>query len=354
MKVAIRCNADRQFNILSDTIQLSLSEAEALLVEAFTANNVPSDTAHSVALALVTAEAEGQVGHGFSRVSDYIAQVRSGRVNAKAVPVTQKTHPATLHIDAQNGFAYPALDQAIEAGCTLAEEMGIASVAVAHSHHCGALSVQVRRIAERGYLGIMMANTPAAIAPWGGDTPLYGTNPIAFAAPSANSDPLVIDLSMSRVARGKIMHAHKAGQQIPEGWALDPKGKPTTDPAQGLAGTMVPIGEAKGTSLALMVEVFAALMTGSSASAEASSFFTSDGPPHDVGQFLLIFKPPENLNFSARLEALLTLIADMEGARVPGVRRSQLFQTAQRKGLSVPKNYIKDIKALTRSEQGAA
>ena len=336
---------------MSDTVTLSLSQAEALLERAFLANGVPALAASSVARALVAAEAEGQAGHGFSRVADYIGQVRTGKIQASAIPVTSKTAPAALRTHAGHGFAYPALDQAIDEGCALAGEMGLASVAVAHSHHCGALSVQVRRIAERGLVGLMMANAPAAIAPWGGSTPLYGTNPIAFAAPRAGGEPMVIDLSLSRVARGKVMHAYKTGSAIPEGWALAPDGSATKDPAQGLAGTMLPIGEAKGTSLALMVEIFAALMTGSSASKDVSSFFTADGPPPDVGQFLMIFRPPEGIAFSERMSALLSLIETMEGARLPGARRAQFVRQAQSEGLQVPKTYVDSIERLATQEE---
>ncbi len=332
---------------MTQTVELSLAQAQTLMVRAFMANGVPENSAHSVALALVAAEAEGQAGHGFSRVADYVGQVRTGKIKADAIPTTNKTAPAALRTNAGHGFAYPALDQAVDEGCTLADELGVASVALVHSHHCGALSVQVRRIAQRGFVGLMMANAPAAIAPWGGGTPLYGTNPIAFAAPRPDGEPLVIDLSLSRVARGKVMHAHKTGQSIPEGWALGPDGKPTTDPAQGLAGTMVPIGGAKGTSLALMVEIFAAMMTGSSMSTDVSSFFTPEGPPPDVGQFLMIFKPPADVNFSQRLGALLGMIDDMDGARVPGDRRSALVREAQKDGLHVPQAYIADIERLT-------
>jgi (2R)-3-sulfolactate dehydrogenase (NADP+) len=331
---------------MSDTVTLSLSQAEALLERAFLANGVPALVASSVARALVAAEAEGQAGHGFSRVADYIGQVRTGKIQASAIPVTSKTAPAALRTHAGHGFAYPALDQAIDEGCALAVEMGVSSVAVAHSHHCGALSVQVRRIAERGMVGLMMANAPAAIAPWGASTPLYGTNPIAFAAPRAGGEPMVIDLSLSRVARGKVMHAYKIGSAIPEGWALAPDGSATTDPAQGLAGTMVPIGEAKGTSLALMVEIFAALLTGAAMSRQASSFFTAEGPPPRVGQYLIALKPHEQSGFSERLEELLATISHLEGARLPGERRAASIKTAQEHGLEVPLHYVEQVQAL--------
>lgn len=334
---------------MTDTVRISLDDGTALIAHAFVANGVPQVTADSVARALIAAEAEGQTGHGFSRVEDYIAQARSGKIKAGAVPVTRKVAPAALQTDAGHGFAYPALEQALEAGIPLAHEMGLASMAITHSHHCGALSVQVRRIADAGLVGIMFANAPAAIAPWGASKPLYGTNPIAFCAPRAHRDPLIIDLSLSKVARGKVMHAHKTGTQIPEGWAFDEAGQPTTNPAAALKGTMAPIGEAKGTALALMVEIFAALMTGASMSKDVSSFFTPDGSPPDVGQYLLAIRPSQGLNFTARLETLLAAIEAMEPARIPGTRRAATYEEAVTNGIAAPRRYIDAIEALAES-----
>lgn len=331
---------------MTDTVRISIADGTEVMTRAFVANGVPEPAAHSIARALIAAEAEGQAGHGFSRVEDYIAQARSGKIKTDAVPVTTRAAPAALRTDAGYGFAYPALEQAIEAGVPLAKEMGLASMAVTHSHHCGALSVQVRKLADAGLVGMMFANAPAAIAPWGASTPLYGTNPIAFAAPRASGDPLVIDLSLSKVARGKVMHARKTGVTIPEGWAFDTNGQPTTDPAEALAGTMAPIGDAKGTALALIVEIFAALMTGAAMSKDVSSFFDPEGPPPDVGQYLIAMTPPADLGFAERLDVLLGMIEGMEAARVPGARRVSVHATAQAEGLKVPKRYIHAITQL--------
>ncbi|MEL0032606.1 MAG: Ldh family oxidoreductase, partial [Paracoccaceae bacterium] len=257
--------------------RVSIAEAEQLVKEAFLRNGVKEAVAESVSNALVAAEAEGQVGHGFSRVKDYLAQVKSKKINVDAKIKIESPKPTSISIDADYGFAYPALDQAISEGALTAKEYGSAIVSIFNSHHCGALSVQVEKIAKQGLIGVMMANTPKAIAPWGGKDPFFGTNPIAFAVPRIANDPLVIDLSLSKVARGKIMHAKKVNTKIPEGWALDSSGKPTTDPDQALKGSMLPIGEAKGSALALMVEILAATFSGGRPSNEASSFLDPDG-----------------------------------------------------------------------------
>lgn len=324
----------------SETRRMSLAEAEALIFRALQANGVVEVAARSVAHALVAAEAEGQVGHGFSRLSDYVAQARSGKIDAAAVPESREVGTAAVVVDAGNGFAYPALDQAIAWGTRAARRHGVASMAITRSHHCGALSVQVERIASQGLIGIMVANAPAAIAPWGSNVPVFGTNPIAFAAPRDGAAPLVIDLSLSRVARGKVMHARKSGGTIPLGWALDRHGEPTTDPQAALDGSMVPIGEAKGTALALMVEVLAAALTGANPSSGMSSFFTADGDPPGSGQFLLALRPHDQTGFAERIEAVLGQIASLDGARLPGARRAAALDRARTVGIDVPIPYL--------------
>ena len=317
--------------------RVSIFKAEQIVKKVFLKNGVKEDVAASVSTALVAAEIEGQIGHGFSRVKDYIAQVKSKKINLDAKIKIEYPKATYISVDADYGFAYPALDQAISEGAFVAKEHGSAVVSVFNSHHCGALSVQVEKIAKHGLIGLMMANTPKAIAPWGGKDPFFGTNPIAFAVPRIKKDPLVIDLSLSKVARGKIMHAKKSNSEIPEGWALDSSGNPTTDPDQALHGSMLPIGEAKGSALALIVEILAATLSGGTQSNEASSFLNSEGGPPGVGQFLLFVSPGTNSDsFLARLEKLLNSIEEMEGIRLPGDRRLRTRNEILRSGLQVP------------------
>jgi len=328
--------------------RISISEATELLTAAFVNASVPEDTARCVARALVAAEAEGQVGHGFSRLGDYVAQVQSGKINVAAPIAVQHVGPSSLRVDAGLGFAYPAMEAALQAGIPLAEETGIAIMGIANSHHCGALSIQVEKIAKAGLIGLMVANAPKAIAPWGAKEPLFGTNPIAFATPQAGADPLVIDLSLSKVARGKVMAAKKAGTEIPPNWALDADGNPTTDPDAALAGTMVPIGEAKGTALALMVEILAAAFTGSAFSHEAGSFFHADGPAPRVGQTIIAIRPEGGTDFQRRVRALLDDISAIEGARLPGSRRRAAIKTAHAEGLEVPAHLLDLARSLAQ------
>ena len=332
---------------MQEKTNIGIDEALELVQNAFVASGLNQQSAQSVARALVMAEAEGQVGHGFSRVGDYIAQMKSGKINASATPSVISQSPSYLHVSADNGFAYPALEFAIDQAVQMAEATGCVAIAVSQSNHCGTLASHVEKLAMQGMIGLMVANTPAAIAPWGGNKPLYGTNPIAFAAPRAVQDPLVIDLSLSVVARGKVMNAKKTGQTIPEGWALDKDGQSTTDPSAALdGGTMVPIGEAKGTALALMVEILAASLTGANTSADMPSFFAPSGPSANAGQFLIAIKPNDMGGPMMRIEALLNDIAETPGARLPGVRRIEARNHALKEGLYVPSQYVADIQAM--------
>lgn len=332
---------------MSETTRISIADATDLISDALMASGASEAQARPTAIALVSAEAEGQVGHGFSRLEDYAAQVRSGKINRDAEITVNALRPASILTNADCGFAYPAIDTAISELVPVAKEMGIAIAAVGNSHHCGALSLQVEKLANAGLIGLMFTNAPKAIAPWGSNQPLFGTNPIAFGVPRAKVNPLVIDLSLSKVARGKVMNAKKQGKPIPEGWALDADGHPTTDAEAALQGTMLPIGDAKGAALALMVEILAAPLTGSAFSYEAGSFFTADGVRPRVGQTLIAIRPnSDGTGFSDRLEELLTSITALDGARLPGTRRLAAIAASKADGLNVSARYIEIARAL--------
>lgn len=330
------------------TVRFSLDEAEALAEAALRRSGASTAQAASVARALVAAEAAGQAGHGLRRLAAYCGQVRSGKVDGKAVPEAERPRAALLRIDARDGFAFPALDLAASTLPSIVAETGVASAAIRRSHHAGVLGLTVERFAEAGLVAMMMANSPGAMAPWGGSRPLFGTNPIAIAVPLPDAAPVVIDLSLSKVARGKVMAAKQKGQPIPAGWALDRSGQPTTDPDAALAGTMLPMGDAKGAALALIVEMMAAGLTGANYAYEASSLFDDKGPPPGLGQWILVIDPVAMGGARAhiRLAELITEIAAEPGTRIPGRRGRELRHVAQTKGLAIDENVLSAIRAL--------
>lgn len=327
--------------------RLSLQDAQDLASAALIRNGAAAPVAQSVAGALVRAEADGFKGHGLGRLPSYIAQLRAGKVNASANIRPSRPRPGALLVDADHGFAYPALDLAVSELPGMARAQGIACAAIARSHHCGAAGLFVEALARQGLIALLFANTPAAMAPWGGNRAVLGTNPIAFACPRSAQDPIVIDMALSKVARGNIAAAAKRGEVIPSDWAFDSNGQPTTDAKRALQGTMAPLGDAKGIALALMVELLAAGMTGSNYAAEASSFLDAEGAPPGTGQFLIAIDP---LAFSPgapdRFAVLAQAIEGQEGARLPGARRLAMRAEAERRGIMVNGDLLNEIAAL--------
>ena len=331
------------------SVTLGLAEAELLAKNILVRHATSEANAECVARALVAAEADGQKGHGLSRLPSYAAQAASGKVDGHAVPTVEQVAAAALRIDARNGFAFPALAVAVDRLASLTAETGIAAAGVHRSHHFGQAGYHVEQLAKGGLIGLVFGNSPKAIAPWGGSEGVFGTNPIAFAVPRRSESPLVIDLSLSKVARGKVMVAAKQGEPIPEGWALDRYGRPTTDAEAAMQGTMLPMGDAKGAALVLMVEILAAALTGARFGFEASSFFTAEGEPPGVGQFLVAIDPQifSGDAFSERLETLIGTILRQEGTRLPGARRLALRAESAGDGVVIATALHDELQALS-------
>lgn len=324
---------------------LTIDEAEALAMAALQATRVAPDLAQYTARALVLAERDGLASHGLARLPYYLAQARSGKIDAAARPTIERDE-AVIRVDAAHGLAFPAVALGCEAAIRVARELGMAVVSVTRSHHFGVAGHAVEGPARAGFVALAFSNSPAAMAPWGGSQPLYGTDPIAFGAPRAQDDPLLIDMSLSHVARGKVMLAQKSGEAIPEGWALDAKGSPTTDAEAAMAGTMLPMGGAKGAALALMVELLTAGLAGANFAYEAGSMFDDKGPPPSLAHFILVIDPRRFAgDFTDRAEAMFAAMTEQAGVRLPGTRRFAA-RAASNETISVPDALIADLRAL--------
>jgi (2R)-3-sulfolactate dehydrogenase (NADP+) len=318
-------------------LTLSPADAEALATRALVACGTSLPNAESTARALVAADVDGQSGHGLSRLPGYAAQVKAGKIDGRAVPALSRTRTGTIQVDAKGGFAYPALDLVIDALPALALQAGVAAAGIASSHHIGQAGRTVERLATAGLVGLVVSNTPSAMALPGGTRPMMGTNPLAFAAPLPGRPPLVIDLALSQVARAKIVAAQKDGESIPPDWAIDSEGTPTTDPTAALGGSLSPIGGSKGAALALMVEILCGALAGGHYGWEASSFLDDLGGSPAVGQVLVVFDPNAfgGAGFSARMEGLLATFAADPGVRLPGDRRLAARERARLQGISI-------------------
>jgi (2R)-3-sulfolactate dehydrogenase (NADP+) len=300
---------------------------------------------------LVLAEAQGLASHGMSRVPFYCSMLRSGRADGRAQPALARDARAACLIDNRDGLPYEACALAIAEALRRAREHGIAVAGVTNSAHVGVLGIHLLPLAEAGLAGFAFTNSPAAIPPLGGKTALFGTNPVAAAFPRRDARPIVIDLALTTVVRGKIMLAAQKGERIPEGWALDRHGRPTTDAKEAIEhGSLFPIGGAKGAMLALMFELICSALTGSAFGREADSFFSEQGNRPRTGQAFIAIDPGAlagRERYLERVEAIVQAMLADEGVRLPGERRFAAEERA-RGGLEIPDELLARIEQLAR------
>lgn len=327
-------------------MKLPIAEAEKLVAQALERAGACAPMAAATAHALVLAEAQGLGSHGLSRVAQYATHLRNGRVNGAAQPRVVAGRDAAFVVDAGEGLAFPACELAVREAIERARRHGVAFAGVSNSHHCGVLVDHLRAAAAAGLVGLGFANSPAAMPAAGGRHPIFGTNPVAAAFPRRGTDPLLIDLSLSEVARGKVMVAAREGKPIPIGWALDANGNATTDAKAALEGSMLPIGAVsspKGAMLALIVELLVTALIGASFGFEASSFFVDEGNRPRIGQAFIVIDPDALAGRDRYLDRIEVLVAEMlkdDGVRLAGTRREQALRRAEQAGIEVPASVL--------------
>src|SRR5262245_26362505 len=305
--------------------------------------------AEAAARHLVRAEEQGLPTHGMSRVPFYCGMLRRGRADGKAEPRMKAERAGACLIDNRDGLPYVSVQWAIEEAIQRARRNGIAFAGITNSAHVGVLGIHLAPVAEAGMVGFAFTNSPAAIPAWAGKQPLFGTDPVAAVFPRKKEKPIVIDLALTTVVRGKIMMAMRKGERIPEGWALDRNGKPTTDPKEAIEhGSLFPIGGAKGAMLALMFELICAALTGAAIGPEADSFFSEEGNKPRIGQAFIAIDPGAlagNGKYFERVETIVgTMLADPE-VRLPGARRFAA-EASSKKGIEVADDLLAQIEKL--------
>ncbi|MDA8110125.1 MAG: Ldh family oxidoreductase [Betaproteobacteria bacterium] len=311
------------------------------------------DMAAAAARHLVRAEEQGLATHGMSRVPFYCAMLRNGRADGAARPRLAAERAGACLIDNRDALPYESCAWAIAEVIQRARRNGVAFAGLTNSAHVGVLGIHLLPVAQAGLAGLAFTNSPAAIPPWGGKKALFGTNPVAAVFPRRGAEPLVIDLALTTVVRGKIMLAMQKGERIPEGWALDRDGKPTTDPREAIErGSMFPIGGAKGAMLALAFELICAALTGSAIGPEADSFFSEQGNRPRIGQAFLAIDPQALAGTERYLERVETVVGAMcadPGVRLPGARRFDAEKAARAQGIDVPEELLARIERLAKA-----
>lgn len=319
----------------SDTTRLSIDDAVALAQQACERAGAGEAAARSLARAVVDAEVAGQPNVGLAHLIDHLDALRAGRIAGHAVPAVTRPAPAFFHCDAGGGIAQLGFDMALDDLAQTARRLGIALFAQHNAYTCGALGWFASRLADEGLVAIAATNGPALLAGSGGTKPVYCTNPLAFAAPRAGGPPLLIDQASSETAFVNVRQAAKAGRAIPQGWALDADGNPTTDAKAAVKGALLAFGGARGANIALMVEVLAAGLTGANWSLDAPSFVSGSQSP---GSGLLVIAMEPKLldpNFEHRLGSQLDRLDAAYGVHIPGAGKGASRQAAQRAGVEI-------------------
>ncbi|MFN4156248.1 MAG: Ldh family oxidoreductase [Paracoccaceae bacterium] len=325
---------------MSGSQMIAVDELQASVTAIFLSRGLRRESAEAVARVIVAGERDNCKSHGLYRIEGCLRVLAAGKVSPDAVPVLHDTGKAVIEVDAGGGFSNPAFEAGVDALAARARETGLAALVIRDCLHFSALWHDVEALAARGLASLSMCPSYAFVAPAGGTEPLLGTNPIAFGWPRPGPHPYVFDFATSVAARGEIELHRRAGKPIPEGWAIDREGAPTTDPETALDGAMLTFGGHKGSAISTMIELLAGAMLGEFMSREALDFMGGGGgllPRH--GALVLALDPA---TFAARSgrdpiaegERLLTAIG-AQGARLPSARRFAARDAALRDGIAL-------------------
>lgn len=300
-------------------------EIRQLVEDCLMANGANQENAAAVGRTIASAERDGCASHGLFRMPGYVASLRSGKVNGNAQPSVKRISPAVVRVDGDHGYAPLALEKGRQALIEAAQENGIAAMALVNVHHFAALWVEVEPIAEAGCAAMAFTTYKPAVVPAGAKQPLFGTNPMCFGWPRGDQPPMVFDQASASMARGEVMIAARDGHAVPLGTGVDAEGNPTTEPQKIIeGGALLPFGGHKGSTIAMMIELLVAGLTGMDFSYEAQQNDNNDGGPPNGGEFMLAIDPNrfgDADNWLQHSESFLERLTGMEGAHIPGNRR---------------------------------
>jgi len=333
-------------------ITLTLDEVRTLATQTLTKNGCDAANADAVAAVITAAERDGCHSHGLMRLAGYVAALKSGKVNGHAAPTVEQLAASVVRVNGDSGFAPLALARGRNALIEAARKNGIAAMALVDIHHFAALWGEIEPIAEAGLCALACVSYKPAVIPAGGSKALYGTNPLAFGWPREDKPPLIFDQASSVMARGEVMLAAREGHELPAGVGVDTAGEPTTDPNKVLDGAMLAFGGHKGSSIAMMIELFAGALIGECFSFEAAQRDNNDGGPPSGGELIIAMDPSrfgDPSGWADHAELLFAQIEEQEGARLPSARRYQNRVKTAKDGITMSETAFASVKALSAS-----
>ncbi|KAH9870001.1 hypothetical protein J1614_006922 [Plenodomus biglobosus] len=301
---------------------VSALDARNFIVNVLAGNGVPLDNANIVAKYLVEADLRGVDTHGMNRIPSYMARIRAGVLDPRASPTLKQVTPVVAQVDGKNAFGFLAGHEGMAAAIKMAQEFGIGMVSCKHSNHFGMSAWLVQQALDEDMMSLVFTNSSPALPVWGGKSKLMGVSPIACGAPAGkNGRPFLLDFAPSVAARGKVYKALRRGEKIPKGWALDSQGKQTNDPAKALEGVMLPMGGPKGSALAIFMDVFSGVLSGSAFAGHVTNPY-DPSKAADVGHFLVAIKPDLFMSieeFKQRMDYLYSRVVGSD--KMDGVDR---------------------------------
>ena len=329
------------------------SKIKSIVKEIFIKHKLSSDHAKICADALINAEQVGAYGHGLSRLKMYCDRIKKKVINPKPKIKIKNISQSISQIDANDSIGFVAADMAIKTAIKNAKKTGLGLVGVKNSGHYGLSGYYAEQATKKNLVTMIFTNAPPAVAPHGALKSLFGTNPICFGTPTGSKIPFILDTSISMINRGKIRVAARNNQKIPEGVALDNKGRPTTDAKKALEGVQLPIAGFRGSGLAWMVDILSGVLTGGNHAGKVKDPFDDFTGPQNIGHLFFTFKP--NLfvnNYNQRIKENIKTIKKLpkiNGVKeilYPGQNKFKRFQINSKKEINIPSNIAEDIRLL--------
>jgi len=306
----------------SQKFPIAASEAQRFVEDILKGNNIPPENASIIARCLIAADLRGVDTHGMNRIPSYMERIRQGVLNATAQPILTQITPAVAQVDGQNGFGFVAAHKGMAAAIESAKIFGIGMASIKHSNHFGMSAWLVQQALDENMMSLVFTNSSPALPAFGGKSKLLGISPIACGAPGkGDMESFILDMAPSVAARGKIYKAKRRGEKIPTDWALDAEGRPTDDPEAALGGVMLPMGGPKGSALAIMMDVFSGVLSGSAFAGHVTGPY-DPSKPADVGHFLMAIKPDLFMSLDEFRERMQYLYERVTGSeKAAGVER---------------------------------
>lgn len=319
------------------------------------AAGLPAGAARLVADSLVDAETRGISSHGVARTRIYAERLKAGMIDPNAEPAVLARSPGRIHLDARNAIGHVGAEAGLELALEAAGSEFVSVVGIANSNHCGTLAYFTRRAAERGFVTIAMSTAPPTMIYFGGRSRAVGTNPISISVPRPDGPPLVVDMATSATARGKIILANRLGKDIPPDWAVDSDGKPTTDAAAALLGSVVPFAGPKGSGLAMMVDLLAGAFVAGVSGFGIGDMYEDWTRAQRVSHLFIVLNPDGWVGRDAFLEHVAEFVANVhalppadgvETVLLPGEVEDRRFDRAQREGVLIEATVCDDLDAI--------